>query len=433
MQKIKAHVSAKTIYFWNIAGSISNTLSSIVLLMLVTRFLGVKNGDIFTIAFAASQLLSTIAAFQVRVYQSTDVLEKFKFKHYFCFRLLTCAAMVLATFIYTYGKGYGLSTSVIVVLMCLYKLVDSISEVFQGFFQQKERLDLAGKAIFIKVLFPTLAFGIGVAVFRNLFAACLLLLAAEIVFFFYYDTGVYRWFKAEGIAGDARLLDGFSFQEMKQIFFLCLPLFINSYLIMDTYNVPKNTIFSAVEQGMLPDGAAAAYGIIFMPASVINLFLIVFRPLLTTMSYAWNQKQYRRLFTILGKICGSLVLFTAAAMAGAWLLGIPVLTLIYGAQPSLEPYKWELLILILGGGLNALANMVDNMVVIIRKQKYLLGAYVVSWGAIRILAPQMVAQNGLMGASLSYLISMVVLLLCNLVILLFCTVKLLRERKKLKG
>ena len=61
--------STSSVYFWNIAGSTTNALASMILLILVNRILGVEDGDIFSLAFSIGQVILTVATFQVRVYQ----------------------------------------------------------------------------------------------------------------------------------------------------------------------------------------------------------------------------------------------------------------------------------------------------------------------------------------------------------------------------
>ncbi|MGC4388659.1 lipopolysaccharide biosynthesis protein, partial [Streptococcus suis] len=75
-------VSPKTIFIWNLLGSISSAAISIFLLLLVTRLLTELEADIFSFAYAVANLFVIIASFQVRDYQATDVSKKFSFSQY---------------------------------------------------------------------------------------------------------------------------------------------------------------------------------------------------------------------------------------------------------------------------------------------------------------------------------------------------------------
>ena len=62
--KNKNSATKSQIYFWNLAGSVFNALSSIILLMIVTRTADNYYADMFSFSFALSQLLATIGLFQ---------------------------------------------------------------------------------------------------------------------------------------------------------------------------------------------------------------------------------------------------------------------------------------------------------------------------------------------------------------------------------
>ena len=111
-----------------------------------------------------------------------------------------------------------------------------------------------------------------------------------------------------------------------------------------------------------------------------------------------------------------LIGFTAIALLAAYFLGIPILTLLYGTGEGLNPYRGALLIIILGGGVNAMANLLDNAVTVFRNQKYLLIAYLATFLAVKFITNPLVESQGIMGASYTFLISEIILFLIILVI-----------------
>ena len=106
MKAISKKPSEKSIYIWNITGSIANALLSVVVLMLTTRSVSSGEADIFSIAWSISQLMATIGTFQIRVYQATDVRQRFNFKQYWVFRLITLFFMMIISAGYIVGRGY---------------------------------------------------------------------------------------------------------------------------------------------------------------------------------------------------------------------------------------------------------------------------------------------------------------------------------------
>ncbi len=167
------------------------------------------------------------------------------------------------------------------------------------------------------------------------------------------------------------------------------------------------------------------YGIIFMPASVINLFsLFAFRPLLTKLTAFWNEHKCKAFLSTVAKLVLWILAVTAAALLGGWLLGIPLLSLLYGTD--LSAFKSELMVVLAGGGFNALCVLLYYMITVQRKQKYVLIGYVGASVTAWILGDRMVSAYGMMGASLTYLLS--VTLLCLLFVFIFIGV--LANRKK---
>lgn len=417
---MKENPTKKEVYFWNMAGSFLNSLSSVVLLMLVNRMLDIKDSDIFAITFSISQLMATIGMFKVRVFQATDVLEKYSFSDYFSFRMLTCLAMLIASFAYAFINGYDSYKIIILILLCLYKIGDCISDVFQGMFQQRDRLDLAGKACSIKVIIPTILFAGALMLTHNLFYAVLALSVSEFVLLFLYDYKTYKNFceKNEKIKINKK---NFSKNSIKRIFIRCFPLFINSYLISDTFNIPKNAIDLYIAKGLFPNGTQTYYNILFMPAFVMSLIVVIFRPQLTSMARYKNNHEYAKLAKTVRFISLMMGICFVACLIGGWLIGIPVLSLVYGTGNALYQYKSVLLIIIVGGGLNALAYIFDDTITIYRKQKYVVFSYVLSWVFCKVAVGYLMSLFGLNGAAISYAVSMFILMLSNMIIYIICT------------
>ena len=123
-------ITQKEIYIWNIFGSLCNAFVSVILLMIIARTTDAIDGGIFSLAFAVAQLMFTIGGFEMRVYQSTDVNEVFKFKDYLTSRVVTCSLMFICTLIYTviytFTKGWTIKTAIVVILICCYKLIEAL-------------------------------------------------------------------------------------------------------------------------------------------------------------------------------------------------------------------------------------------------------------------------------------------------------------------
>lgn len=400
----------RDIYIWNIVGSLTNAMFSVVILMFVARSLTENQADIFSIAWSISQLMVIIGTFQIRTYQATDIKGKYNFKQYFYFRIFTIIIMMISSAVYVYARGYNTYKMIIIMIMCAVRAVEALADVYEGWFQQKERLDLAGKSITYKIIITIVVYGIVLFFTKDLLLSSIALLLCYLISFVIYNVR-YGSF-VEGIFdGTSTKL---SWKWVSQLLMEGLPIFVNAFLVMSIMNAPKMALDSAIESGLMSDGIQTAFNILFMPASFINLAYIVFRPMITKMAMAWNQGEAKKLVAILMKIEICLLGTGMIILVGSALVGIPILSMIYGID--LTGYGKHLLIIIAGGCFYTFASVFDNALIAMRKHYTLIVAYVITWLYVTIAVNHLVICMGVMGAALAYTTSMMVFLLCAIVI-----------------
>lgn len=424
MKKVNERPSERSIYIWNITGSIANALLSVVALMIVTRILDDRQADIFSIAWTISQLMATVGTFQIRMYQATDVTGVFRFRQYLIYRMITIGIMMISSYAYVMIRGYSGEKAVVVLLMCIFRAVDSLADVYEGWFQQKERLDLSGKALTYRIVVAVFGFGVVLFTTRNLILSGAVLVVVYVVCFFVYDIRYH--YGVEAFRETARK-DKAGLSWVVKMTIEGFPLFINAFLMMSIMNAPKMVLDVAIEQGSLAQGLQTVFNIIFMPASFLNLAYIVFRPLITKMAIVWNIGKAKEFLKILMKIMISLFGIGILLLIGSALLGIPILSIVYAVD--LKDYKMELLIIIVGGCMYTFAAVLDNALVVIRKQYILILAYVFTYIYIKFAAEVMTGRWGILGASLSYASAMAVFLIITAVMFAFHFYK---ASKKLK-
>lgn len=71
--------------------------------------------------------------------------------------------------------------------------------------------------------------------------------------------------------------------------------FVNAFIMMSITNEPKMVIDTAIEQGNMIQGIQTVYNILFMPASVLTLAYIVFRPMITQLAIVWSNSKSRKI------------------------------------------------------------------------------------------------------------------------------------------
>ena len=123
-------------FIWNMAGSMLMAFQSVIMLMILTRVLGLKEAGIFTIAYANANLFLTIGKYGMRNFQVSDVRGQFSFPEYGISRVLTSAVMLIVSIGYVWYIGnknaYSLDKSLVIIWMCVFKMVDAAEDVYHA-------------------------------------------------------------------------------------------------------------------------------------------------------------------------------------------------------------------------------------------------------------------------------------------------------------
>lgn len=392
-------------YFWNMLGSLLFALGTMVLTIVVNRIVGDYAGGDFAMALAAGQLMATIGYFEIRSYQSTDIIQKFQFSDYFYAKIIADILMVIVSIAYVFIKGYLFDKAILALLMCAYKMIDTFADVYEGEFQQKDRIDISGKSMTIRTLFSIIGLVLTLIMTKNLFLSCIVAIVIAILCVIFTNVLIIGKFSIVNYQ--------FKFNNIMEIMHECLPLFFSNF--MSTYIL--NSSRYAVE-GLMTSNYHSKFTAIFLPVSTINLCIgFIFKPMLTSMARMWNKERYGQFIKTLVVLFVGIAGVTLVAIIAAYFLGIPVLSILYGTD--LTEFKWALLILLIGGGLNALNVIVYFALTVIRKQKHIFVAYLITFIFSLIISNYFTKKFGINGAAVAFDCIMFILCFLSLFILIF--------------
>lgn len=379
-------------YIWNMIGSMLMAFQSVIMLMILTRVLGIVDAGIFTIAFANANLFLNIGKYGMRYFQVSDLKRQFTFSEYKASRKITVIAMLLASIGYTvyaaFINTYSVEKTQIIIWMCLFKTVDAIEDIYHGYYQQENRLDIASKCLALRMLITIMVFGLGLIILKNQLLA---LIISTIL-----TMGLFLLFTKWTIGEFCIPISKPESQNIVLLLKLCFPLFASAFLTFYIGNAPKYAI-----DANLSDSLQACYGFIAMPVFVIGLLnSFIFNPMLYKMTQLWNSGKVKS-FVIQTLIQSCFVgIITIVCLVGAYLLGIPVLSWLYNT--NLAPYKTELLILLLGGGFLGLSGLLNAFITIIRYQKRIMWGYVFIAILAFLFSNRIVEKYEMMGAAVLY-------------------------------
>lgn len=379
-------------FFWNSLGGILNAGQSVLVLMVITRVLGLAAAGVYSIAFATGNLFLYLGEYGVRNVQVSDLTEQYPFRDYLAHRVLTVFLMLAlgaCCCVFSYGRGtYSLEKSLTVFAMCLLKAVDCIEEVYEGRLHQRGRLDLAGKVMTVRLVVSIGGMLAAAMLFHSLLiatdiAAALAAVSAFCMLFCY----------RKEVAFTPGLVSRRNVGALMRVCFpVCAANFLQFYLI----NAPKYAIDAAMEETV-----QAQYNFIAMPVFVIQLLgMFLYQPVLGRMSAAAANGDRRALLSDIRKIVLGILVIAAVCLAGAWVLGIPVLSLLYATD--LSSFRSELMWILVGGIFLALSGFLCAVLTILRRQSAILVIYAAGAVLSLILTGQMVRSSGILGAVRSF-------------------------------
>ena len=389
---------------WNVAGSFCYAFASMVLTFLVMRIAGEDQGGIFSYGFSTlGQQMFIVAYFGIRPFHITDGRGEFSFRDYLDHRRLTCLMALGAGCLFLVFKvavkSYTPFKGMVLVLLVLYKVIDGYADVYESEFQRRGSLYLTGKSNLFRTLLTVFSFLAALQSTKNLLAACAVAVAAQAAGVCLFNLDVIH------------ALDGVSWvrgeKRISRLFGSTALLFASAFLDFYVFSSAKYAI-----DARLSDAHSGYFNMIFMPTSVIYMVAnFVIRPFLTRLTVLWEGKQFRgfkqQLVRLGGIILGLTVLAVSATwLLGRWVLGIMEMILGQGYEGTLTRYETSFLVIVLGGGFYALANLMYYALVIMRKQKAIFVVYLTAAVAAAFLAGPMVGRWEIGGAAGCYFVLM---------------------------
>ena len=158
----------------------------------------------------------------------------------------------------------------------------------------------------------------------------------------------------------------------------------------------------------MSDDMQAIYGYLSMPVFVVQLFSeFIYQPMLADMAIEWNEGRFDKFGKYICRQCLVIAGLIFAVAIGADILGVKILSMIYGVD--LADYRVTLVILMTGGGFLAANTFFRNVLTIMDKRNKILWSYGISALVMLAVLNGMIEKRGIFGAALAYLLIMLIL------------------------
>jgi len=390
----------KNVMFWTGLSGITVSGTSIITLLIITRFLGVVDGGIYSIGLAVSQQLSSIGTLCLRTFQASDISKKYSLSEYKLLRLLSCISMFAVSILWVTFHNYDMTKIQVVLVMCMYKVIESYGDMYEGIYQRNDRFDISGKSYFIKSFVALLVSLFTIFISNNLLLAMSLMTVVYFVLFIIIDLNLIDYFEEDNKVQR-------SWTKISELFVVGLPIFINSYLMLYINNASKYSIDTYCDEATV-----TVFNILYMPAFCINLLVsFIARPLIVELAKKLEEGYIDKIKRILLKEVILVITIGLVVILAMYTIGVPILGFVYGVDISL--YKIEFVIVLLGGAFYAMYTVFYYMITILRRQIALLVSCLVGALITVIVMPILVNKFGMLGASIGYAgIMFLVMVIC---------------------
>lgn len=397
---------------WNMLGTGLNAFISLFLMIMITRINGLNDAGIFSFSFSMACLLYMIGIYAGRIYQVTDTTN-ISNKEFIANRALTCIIMILLTIMFLLVKRYSIYKTTIFMFLSIYKAIEAFSDVLYGIMQKEEKLENAGKSYFIKSLLTIFIFLIVDLLTHSLILSCVSIVIATVAVTLLYDLNI--------VTKLTSLKEKINYSNVNKILKEGFIVFVITFITVFMVNIPKYVI-----DQYLSDEIQAIFGIIIMPATVISLFSqFIIHPVLTTITKLCNKNNYVELKKLMYKIMLMIFVIGLICSFGGYLIGIPVLELVYGVD--LKIYRINLFVILIASTISATAGIISPFLIAMRHNlsQLFIGISLVIIETILCFA--LIKEYSINGACIAYLISMIY----NFI--LFYIVSIRKINKKIKG
>ncbi|MDR2599841.1 MAG: lipopolysaccharide biosynthesis protein [Oscillospiraceae bacterium] len=380
---------------WTFLSSAVSAGYTFVIVMITTRWVGLRESGAISFALSIAMLFSGFIIYGIRPYQSTDIKQENSFLVYFGMRvittILTCIAFIVFLLIGRLIFNFDDFRMITSLLMFFIFLVSSFADVFMGELQRKGLMRIAGRMIASVFSLAIIVYLIVLLITDG--SIVLSLIFSCVVVFFTFIAWIWKY---QSYFDQIRVK--FDIPEIKALIWKVTPLFLSGTAFVYLYSMQRYYL------GFLnQDDYVAIVTFLIMPATALQLLIgTVFggaEMTRTAKIYANGQiKELKKRINLqLLYALGIAILFILCSLA----FGLPLLSWIF--DEDLSAYKFEFLIVSIGGSFLCFQTALGTIIVIMRAQKMYLYCLL---GVAFIVAPIMwfvIRSYSILGAAYSFI------------------------------
>ncbi|MEG3038999.1 MAG: hypothetical protein RR788_01730 [Erysipelotrichaceae bacterium] len=412
MNNILAIIKNKNV-LWNMIGITINSFFSLFLIILITRFNGVEASGQFSFVFYLSATFQQIGLFGGRIYQVSDLSNKYKSGSYIALKYFSSFLMIIISFSFCIINAYDIQKFTLFMIFMIYHIFECISEAFYGILQKHNRLDIIGKSMTYRIIISLVLFIFLNIITKNIIIASLAFIVGYAFVLYFYDTKKSKQYENVKMCFDSRVI-----KLMKASYKVCLFTFFNILMLNVTrYAVDIN----------LNDEAQGYFSILIMPAALIALFAqFLVQPLVTPLSNKYHEHHFVNFAKDTSVVLIIILTFGVAASVCSYYILPTLLEIVYSLDFS--NYKLEIALVIFAGICSSSTTVISTILIIMRKMNAQLISFGVSIG-FNFLISFMLVKDSITNAIYCYFTGLLIQLLIFLFVYIYYIIKDIKKTK----
>ena len=262
---------------FNTAGSLLFYLCQAALNLLVTALAGVAANGMLATAMTIANVCLSVASFGMRTFQVSDLEGKYADRTYLLSRYVTLTAAGAGCLAFAFVNSYSAEQRWVIALYTAYRLIESWSDVWHGYLQKAERLDVVGISFGVRGLVTAGTVTLGLVLTGNLVITLAALFVLNAVYVLAVDLPLAQKHAAFATRGGG---------SVWALLAECAPLAVYAALNTAIPSVPRYFC-----ERVLGTVKMSYFNNVFLPVLILQVAVIyLFVPFITTFARLWNQK-----------------------------------------------------------------------------------------------------------------------------------------------
>lgn len=378
---------------WNTVGNAFYLICQWLLNVVVVRLSGnYIDAGILSLSVSITNIFGTLALFNIRNYQVSDLINRYSQSDYIAHRIITSSFSLIFCILFCVFSNYQKMTAMSIISYMLTRVIEALADVLHGFLQKQWRLDIVGKSGVFRGIAQVLTFSLIYLITGSLPLALFSMFISVTLIFLLYDI------RATIKLGEI----SFRFQRscLLSLTKECLP--VLGYGLFIGMITPCARFFIERYHGEEALGYYGSVSTIAVAVQAVSAY--IFAPLNGIISKYYMENNQNGILRISMKIIISLIVFAVLAVIGAVLFGDSILAILFGK--SILPYTYLLVPTIISSCLTGLVWFLGMLLIIMRKIKPLIIDVVIGLVLSVVLSITLIPVYQFDGANATTIISL---------------------------